>query len=224
MKVTPGPSGRTITLISWRVVLSSNAGKRLARSATLTLRLKYLFSPARVVNVRLKRMAPTLAKASSIACASDARRGRGGLAPTMRHLNHSARPFRTVGETVGEINQALVSDRSVLSFLHIGLDILIEKQTISREPVCHSSDPVYVIGMARVALFERGPRVGIGHKFRLGPGKIDLLTETIATVVTARRHGAQIPTCIGCERNRNLWKADPAYIVAIRSALGTRAG
>jgi hypothetical protein len=112
-------------------------------------------------------------------------------------------------------NQALFSDRSVLSFLHIGLDIFIEKQTLSRELVCHNSDPIYVIGMARVALFKRGPRVGIGHTFRLGPGKIDLLTETIATVVSTHRHGAQIPTCIGCERNRNLWKADPAYIVAV---------
>jgi hypothetical protein len=124
----------------------------------------------------------------------------------MRHLNHSARLFRTVGE----IDQALVSDRSVLSFLHIGLDIFIEKQTLLPELVCHSSDPIYVIGMARVALFKRGPRVGIGYTFRLGSGKIDLLTETIATFVGAHRHGAQIPTCIGCERNRNLWQADPA--------------
>jgi hypothetical protein len=136
----------------------------------------------------------------------------------MRHPIHSARPFRTVGE----IDQALVSDRSVLSLLHIGLDIFIEKQTLSRELVCHNSDPIYVIGMARVALIKRGPRVGIGHTFRLGPGEIDLLTETIATVVSTHRHSAQIPTCIGCERNRNLWKADPAYIVPSESTLVIR--
>ena len=69
--------------------------------------------------------------------------------------------------------------------------------------------------MGRIALFERGPRVGIGNAFHFGPGKIDLLTETIATVVTTQWHGAQIPTCIGRERNRNLWKADPGNIIAV---------
>src|SRR5271163_589260 len=70
MNVTAGPCGRTITLRCLVGASSSIRGRFRARSLKLMPRRNHSFSPAHVVQVTSNRVAPTLAKASSIARAS----------------------------------------------------------------------------------------------------------------------------------------------------------
>jgi hypothetical protein len=62
--------GRTITFRCLAGALSSMAGMVRVRSAKHMPRRNHSFSPLRVVHVTSKRVAPTLAKLSRIACAS----------------------------------------------------------------------------------------------------------------------------------------------------------
>ena len=66
----PGPCGRTMTLRSLLVALSSMPGRERVSPASDTPRRNQYFSPLRVVTVTSKWLAPTLAKQSSIAHAA----------------------------------------------------------------------------------------------------------------------------------------------------------
>ncbi len=111
-------------------------------------------------------------------CASSWRQIKGGFATSAGQTKRDGqiRLLKLLSITV------LVADRGVLCSLDIALDILIQQQPISCEHVSRSGNPIHIISMARIALLERGPRVSIGSAFHFGSGKIDLLTETIATV------------------------------------------
>ena len=53
------------------------------------------------------------------------------------------------------ISAALVPNRRELRLLHIGGDVLIEKETIVCKPIRYSSNRTHIVSMARIPLFER---------------------------------------------------------------------